>query len=229
MRVLLVEEDRYWADQVVSALAPHTSALTVAYKCKEALKLMAHAPYHVVIVSSRLHRGYADDLYGQLRITDPFAQLLALVVQPHADDQVARLGGLDVDGFLKIPCPHPELVAHVRAAVRRAVDRVERADIILESKKQAVRRRGRLIPLAKMEFALLIALVRANGAVLSDEQLQRRTRHLGPWRVRQTVMTLRRKLGEPGVISSVRGIGYRFEPVDPRARELRSPGSPASG
>ncbi|MGH3862934.1 winged helix-turn-helix transcriptional regulator [Actinokineospora sp.] len=232
MKVLLVEEGRYLADHVEATLEPHASVLAVAHNDKEAIELLATDSFHVVIVSSRPHCGQDVDLCGQLRIVDPFAQLLALVVEPHADEQIARLSGLDVDGFLTVPCPPAELVARVRAAVRRASSRVERADIVLESKKQGVRRSGGLIPLAKKEFALLIALMRANGAVLSAEQLHRRTRHLGPWRVRQTVMTLRRKLGEPEVIRSVRGFGYRFEPLSPHGcspPDFVSCGSPSSG
>ncbi|SDI18109.1 DNA-binding response regulator, OmpR family, contains REC and winged-helix (wHTH) domain [Actinokineospora alba] len=228
MRVLLIEENQYLSDWVVGVLARHASLLTVASSGKEAIAALAVDPYQVVILNPAVPRGHLHDLCGQLRVTDPFAQLLALVVQPHTDEQIARLGRLDVDGFLTIPCPAPELVARVRAAVRRTADRVERADLVVESKNHEVRREGRVIPLAKKEFALLIALMRANGAVLSVEQLKRRTRHLGPWRVRQTVMTLRRKLGEPEVIRSVRGFGYRFErfvPGDSRSGDLVSCGS----
>jgi len=211
MKILMVEEDQYLADQVVSVLAKHATFVTVAQSKKDALDRLAVETYHVVIVNSRLELNRGDDLCGQLRIADPFAQLLALVLQPDADEKIARFDRLDVDGFLTIPCPPQEFVARVRAAVRRVAGKVERADIVLESKTGEVRREGRRIPLAKKEFALLVALMRANGAVLSAEELKRRTKYLGPWRVRQTVMTLRRKLGEPELISSVRGFGYRFD------------------
>lgn len=207
--VLLVEPDDRIAALVTAALDGEMSVAVVRSR-QAAIEALATAPYEVVAIGAAAGGPRIGELCDQLRITDPGAQLLALVVQPDAARQIARLGLVDVDGFLVLPCPRPELLARVRAARRRAVDRVERAGVVVKPRGREVRRHGRVIPLAKTEFALLVALLRANGAVLSVEQLTGRTRHLGRWRVRQTVMTLRRKLGDPVVIHSVRGFGYRF-------------------
>lgn len=75
-------------------------------------------------------------------------------------------------------------------------------------------RDGRYVPLAKKEFAVLAELLRANGATVSAEQLLEKAwdEHVDPFTgvVRLTILKLRRKLGEPGVVETVTGVGYRI-------------------
>jgi DNA-binding response OmpR family regulator len=111
-----------------------------------------------------------------------------------------------------------ELAARVHALGRRARPAaqpvLERAGIRLEPVRREVYRDGRYVPLSRKEFAVLAELLRAEGGVLSAEDLLERAwdEHIDPFTnvVRVTVMTLRRKLGEPPVIVTVPGSGYRI-------------------
>ncbi|GAA4148623.1 hypothetical protein GCM10022416_43050 [Actinomadura keratinilytica] len=75
-------------------------------------------------------------------------------------------------------------------------------------------RDGRYVPLARKEFAVLAELLRADGAVVSAEVLLEKVwdEHADPFTgaVRLTILKLRRKLGEPPVIETVKGAGYRI-------------------
>jgi DNA-binding response OmpR family regulator len=75
-------------------------------------------------------------------------------------------------------------------------------------------RDGRYVPLAKKEFAVLAELLRAGGATVSAEQLLEKAwdEHVDPFTgvVRLTILKLRRKLGEPAIVETVTGVGYRI-------------------
>jgi DNA-binding response OmpR family regulator len=89
---------------------------------------------------------------------------------------------------------------------------LERAGIRLDSHRREVYRDGRYIPVARKEFGVLIELLRAEGAVVSAEELLERVwdEHIDPFTnvVRVTVMKLRRKLGDPPVVLTEPGVGY---------------------
>jgi DNA-binding response OmpR family regulator len=131
-----------------------------------------------------------------------------------------RVEGLEIgaDDYLPKPFAFSELVARVRALGRRATvplpPVLERAGISLDPGRREVLRDGRSIQLAPKEFAVLEVLMRAGGAVVSAEQLLEKAwdEHTDPFTnvVRVTVMTLRRKLGDPAVIVTVPGSGYRI-------------------
>jgi len=91
---------------------------------------------------------------------------------------------------------------------------LERAGIRLDGPRREVYRDGRYIPVARKEFGVLAELLRAEGAVVSTEELLERVwdEHIDPFTnvVRVTVMKLRRKLGEPPVVETVAGVGYRI-------------------
>lgn len=132
-------------------------------------------------------------------------------------DRVAGLS-LGADDYLGKPFAFAELVARVRALARRAVPAVppvlERAGIRLDPARREVGRDGRPVALSPKEFAVLEVLMRARGAAVSAEQLLEKAwdENADPFTnvVRVTVMTLRRRLGEPQVILTVPGAGYRI-------------------
>src|SRR4029078_2164726 len=136
-----------------------------------------------------------------------------------AGELADRVEGLDLgaDDYLAKPFAFAELVARVRALGRRARPAtppvLERAGVRLDPARREVTRDGRFIALSRKEFAVLEELLRADGAVVSAEQLLERAwdEHIDPFThvVRVTTITLRRKLGEPGVIETVPGVGYR--------------------
>jgi DNA-binding response OmpR family regulator len=111
-----------------------------------------------------------------------------------------------------------ELVARVRALGRRSAPALppvlERAGVRLDPGKRLVSRDGEEIALTKKEFAVLEELMRAEGAVVSQEDLLDKAwdENIDPFTnvVRVTMMTLRKKLGEPQVIETVPGVGYKL-------------------
>lgn len=84
----------------------------------------------------------------------------------------------------------------------------------LDPARHEVFRDGRYVPLSKKEFAVLAELLRADGATVSAEQLLEKAwdEHVDPFTgaVRLTILKLRRKLGEPGLVETVTGVGYRI-------------------
>ena len=122
------------------------------------------------------------------------------------------------DDYLPKPFAFSELTARVRALGRRTSvplpPVLERAGIKLDPNRREVFRDGKEVQLAPKEFAVLEVLLRSEGAVVSAEQLLEKAwdENTDPFTnvVRVTVMTLRRKLGEPAVIVTVPGSGYRI-------------------
>jgi len=93
------------------------------------------------------------------------------------------------------------------------------ADVVLDPAKRTVTRRGSVLELTRKEFGVLEVLMAAGGAVVSSEELLERVwdENADPFTttVRVTVMTLRKKLGEPGIIDTVVGSGYRVPAESP--------------
>jgi DNA-binding response OmpR family regulator len=133
------------------------------------------------------------------------------------DDLVQGLS-LGADDYLPKPFRFAELVARIRALARRSTPSrppvLVHGDIELDPARRSVLRRGTEIQLARKELAVLEALMVADGATVSAEELLERVwdEQIDPFTnvVRMTVMTLRRKLGEPSVIETVIGVGYRL-------------------
>jgi DNA-binding response OmpR family regulator len=132
-------------------------------------------------------------------------------------ERVAGLG-LGADDYLTKPFAFAELVARILALGRRsrpaAPPVLERAGIRLDPHRRDVSRDGGQLELSKKEFAVLAELLRADGGVVSAEQLLEKAwdEHTDPFTgvVRFTIMMVRRKLGDPPVIETVPGVGYRI-------------------
>src|SRR5690606_37053186 len=125
---------------------------------------------------------------------------------------------LGADDYMAKPFAFAELVARVRALARRATPPLppvlRRQGITLDPANHTVERDGRPISLTPKEYAVLEVLMRANGTVVSAEGLLEKAwdENADPFTnvVRVTVMTLRKKLGDPPVIRTVQGAGYRI-------------------
>jgi DNA-binding response OmpR family regulator len=132
------------------------------------------------------------------------------------DDLVAGLA-LGADDYLPKPFRFAELVARLRALARRSGAArpavLEAADVVLDPARRTATRAGRPLDLTPKELAVLEVLLAAQGAVVTPEELVEKAwdEQLDPLSntVRMTVMTLRRKLGDPPLIATVRGSGYR--------------------
>jgi DNA-binding response OmpR family regulator len=217
MRVLVVEDERLLADTITAGLRKHAMAVDVAYDGDGALERLAVNDYDVIVLDRDLPVVSGDDVCRTLVESGTQTRILMLTAATAVNQRVAGLG-LGADDYLTKPFAFAELTARIQALARRsrpaAPPALERAGIRLDPHLRTVTRDGEHIPLSRKEFAVLAELLRADGGVVSAEQLLEKAwdEHIDPFTgvVRFTVMMLRRKLGQPPVIETVPGAGYRI-------------------
>ena len=217
MRVLVVEDERLLADTITAGLRNRAIAVDVAYDGDAALERLAVNDYDVIVLDRDLPVVSGDDVCRTLVESGAETRILMLTAATAVKERVAGLG-LGADDYLTKPFAFAELTARIQALARRArpaaPPALERAGIRLDPHLRTVTRDGEHIPLSRKEFAVLAELLRADGGALSAEQLLEKAwdEHIDPFTgvVRFTVMMLRRKLGQPPVIQTVPGVGYRI-------------------
>ncbi|MEO3794418.1 response regulator transcription factor [Nonomuraea sp. B10E15] len=217
MRVLVVEDERILAEAIAEWLRDETHAVDLAHDGESALERIAVNDYDVVVLDRDLPRVHGDDVCKELVASDSDARVLMLTAAAQLDDRVTGLS-IGADDYLPKPFAFPELAARVLALGRRSRPAtppvLRRAGITLDPARREVYRKGRFVPLSKKEFAVLAELMRANGAVVSAEQLLEKAwdEHADPFTgaVRLTILKLRRKLADPPVVETVPGVGYRI-------------------
>lgn len=217
VRVLVVEDERVLADAIATGLRREAMAVDVAYDGGAALEKVAYIDYDVIVLDRDLPVVHGDEVARRLVADRSASRILMLTAAGDVDDKVEGLG-LGADDYLAKPFVFIELVARVRALGRRSAPALppvlERAGVRLDPGKRLVERDGKEIQLTKKEFAVLEELLRADGAVVSQEDLLDKAwdENIDPFTnvVRVTMMTLRKKLGEPQVIETVPGVGYKL-------------------
>jgi DNA-binding response OmpR family regulator len=217
MRVLVVEDERLLADTISSGLRRHSMAVDVAYDGEGALERLGINDYDVVVLDRNLPRLSGDEVCASLVSSGHAARILMLTAATAVSERVTGLG-LGADDYLTKPFAFAELVARVHALGRRARPPappvLERAGIRLNPNRHTVTRDGEAVSLSRKEFAVLAELLRADGGVVSAEHLLEKAwdENTDPFTgvVRFTIMMVRRKLGEPSVIETVPGVGYRI-------------------
>ena len=160
---------------------------------------------------------HGDEVCRQLVSSGAETRVLMLTAAAAVRERVTGLG-LGADDYLTKPFAFAELSARVHALARRTrpalPPRLVRAGVEVDTARREVRRDGELVPLSNKEFAVLVELLRAQGAVVSAEDLLDRAwdENIDPFTnvVRVTMMTLRKKLGDPQVIETVPGVGYKL-------------------
>jgi DNA-binding response OmpR family regulator len=217
VRILVVEDERLLADAVAEGLRRESFAVDVAYDGDGALQRLGVNEYDVLILDRDLPTVDGDEVCRRVIASLPETRILMLTAASAVAERVAGLS-LGADDYLGKPFAFTELVARVRALGRRARAAappvLERGDLRLDPNRREVFRAGLYVPLTRKEFAVLEELLRASGAVVTAEQLLERAwdEHIDPFTnvLRVTVMTLRRKLGDPPVIETVPGVGYQI-------------------
>jgi DNA-binding response OmpR family regulator len=216
MRILVVEDEPLLADAVAKWLRGEAHAVDVVNDGGAALERIGVHDYDVVVLDRDLPVVHGDDVCRALG-TSSEARVLMLTAAADIDDRVAGLT-LGADDYLPKPFAFRELSARVGALGRRARPAappiLQRGDILLDPHRREVYRNGRYVPLSRKEFAVLAELLRANGAAVSAEQLLEKAwdEHTDPFTnaVRMTILKLRRKLGDPPVVQTDPGVGYRI-------------------
>jgi len=216
MRVLVVEDNSVVADAVAEGLRDEGIAVDVAYDGSAGLDKVTVNTYDVIVLDRDLPRLHGDALCQQIVGSPSTSRILMLTAAALVQDRVNGLN-LGADDYLAKPFDFSELVARVRALARRSPSTppvLTRGDLIVDRARRAVTRAGRPVPLARKELGILEVLVSADGAAVTAEQLLEQVwdEHADPFTnaVAVTVLRLRRKLGEPPVIETVIGGGYRI-------------------
>ncbi|MCM2390847.1 response regulator transcription factor [Streptomyces albipurpureus] len=217
MRVLVVEDEPMLADAIAEWLREEAHAVDVAFDGAAALERADINDYDVIVLDRDLPAVHGDDVCRTLVNSGTVARVLMLTAAADVADRVNGLG-LGADDYLTKPFAFPELSARVHALGRRSRPAVppvlRRAGISLDPARREVFRDGRYVPLSRKEFAVLAELLRADGTVVSAEQLLEKAwdENADPFTgaVRLAVLKLRRKLGGPPIVETVTGAGYRI-------------------
>ncbi|MGI5455028.1 response regulator transcription factor [Streptomyces sp. CA-249302] len=216
MRVLLVEDEQPLAGYIATGLRKHGFAVDLAGDGAVALEKSEVNSYDVVVLDRSLPVVHGDTVCRRLAARGA-TRILMLTAFGAVEDRVDGLL-LGADDYLGKPFAFAELVARVHALARRSAPArptvLRAADVTLDPARLTAERAGRLLSLAPKEFGVLTQLLSAGGAVVSAETLLEKVwdEHADPFTnaVRITVGTLRRKLGDPPLIETVTGAGYRL-------------------
>ena len=217
MRVLIAEDERRLADAIARGLRREGMAVDLAPDGSDALVKARVIRYDVLVLDRELPGIHGDDVCRAVRDERPETGILMLTAAGTLEDVVQGLS-LGADDYLPKPFRFAELVARIHALARRASPSrppvLNHGDLELDPARRTLTRAGEPIDLARKEFAVLETLMGADSATVSAEELLERVwdEHTDPFTnvVRMTIMTLRRKLGDPAVIETVIGVGYRL-------------------
>jgi DNA-binding response OmpR family regulator len=217
MRVLVVEDSLSLADVLVEGLRDQGMAVDAAHDGLEAAAKLDLNAYDVVVLDRDLPGIHGDALCQMITDRDDRAMVLMLTAAGAPGERVTGLG-LGADDYLGKPFHFPELVLRIRALARRkpsARPRMLRAaGIELDPVRRTVTRDGTHLDLSLKEFGVLEALMLAAPAFLRAEDLLEQVwdEQADPFTntVTVTIGRLRRKLGDPPVISTKPGVGYQI-------------------
>jgi DNA-binding response OmpR family regulator len=216
VRVLVVEDHVVLANRIGEGLRDAGFAVDVVYDGASALQRTTITDYDVVVLDRDLPAVTGDRVCRQLVRDRSPSRILMLTAAADVD---ARVDGLELgaDDYLGKPFAFHELIARIRALGRRGPGLpavVQRGDLMVDRARHRASRAGIPLTLTRKEFGVLECLAGADGAALSAEELLEHVwdAHSDPFsnRVAVTVGRLRRKLGDPPLIETVIGVGYRL-------------------
>lgn len=223
MRVLIVEDEPLMAESIRDALRLEAIASDVALEGEHALELLSYNDYDVAILDRDIPGPSGDEIAGHIVAAGRRLPIIMLTAADRLDDKQSGFE-IGADDYLTKPFELRELVLRLRALHRRRdVSRppvLEAAGLTLDPFRREVYREGRYIALTRKQFAVLEVLMSHAGGVISAEELLEKAwdEHADPFTnaVRITVSTLRKRLGEPALIETVPGVGYRIGADDAR-------------
>ena len=215
MRILVVDDEPSVRDALDRALRLDGYRVRVAQDGREALDLLADDPPDAVVLDVLMPAPDGLEVTRRLRAAGDRTPVLLLTARDAVQD---RVKGLDAgaDDYLVKPFALEELTARLRALLRRtatpAAETLRLADLRLDTGGLTVERAGRRVELTRTEFLLLELLLRHPRQVLTRGQIFEHVwgYDFGPSSNSLEVYVgyLRRKLGDPRLIHTVRGVGY---------------------
>jgi two-component system response regulator VanR len=226
MRVLVVEDEPYMAEAIRDGLRLEAIAADVAGDGDAALELLSVNAYDIAVLDRDVPGPTGDEIAEHIVASGDGMPILMLTAADRLDDKAAGFER-GADDYLTKPFELRELVLRLRALDRRRAHSRppvrELAGLRLDPFRREVHRDGRYVALTRKQFAVLEVLVAADGGVVSAEELLARAwdENADPFTnaVRITVSGLRKRLGEPWVIVTVAGVGYRIDTRPDAGRE----------
>jgi DNA-binding response OmpR family regulator len=217
VRVLVVEDDAELADAIGVGLRREQMAVDVAYDGVTGLERALFTGYDVIVLDRDLPGRHGDEICAELLAAGSRSRVLMLTAAATIEDRVDGLGR-GADDYLPKPFAFAELVARIRALLRRAQPALPpvlaSGNVLLDPGRRIALRAGEPLDLGPKEFGVLELLLAAEGRVVSAEELLERVwdEMADPFSsaVKVTVSRLRRKLGDPPVIETVAHAGYRM-------------------
>jgi two-component system response regulator VanR len=226
MRVLVVEDEPYMADAIRDGLRLEAIAADIARDGDSALELLAVNSYDLAVLDRDIPGPSGDEVAKRIVTCGSGIPILMLTAADRLDDKASGFE-LGADDYLTKPFELRELVMRLRALERRRAHARppvrEIAGLRLDPFRREVHRDGRYVALTRKQFAVLDVLIAAEGGVVSAEELLERAwdENADPFTnaVRITVSGLRKRLGEPEIIATVAGVGYRVSTQPDTGRE----------
>ncbi|MFH8411230.1 response regulator transcription factor [Streptomyces sp. NPDC018019] len=218
MRVLVVENEPYMAEAIRVGLRLEAIAADIAGDGDTALELLSTNAYAIAVLGRDIPGPTGDEIAQHIVASGGGMPILMLTAADRLDDKASGFK-LGADDYLTKPFDMRELVLRLRALDRRRAHSRppvrEVAGLRVDPFRRGVYREGRYIALTRKQFAVLEVLVAAEGGVVSAEELLERAwdENADPFTnaVRITVSALRKRLGEPWLIATVPGVGYRID------------------
>ncbi|MBX9689011.1 MAG: response regulator transcription factor [Candidatus Obscuribacterales bacterium] len=220
-KILLVEDEPALSSAIKEWLADEFHLVEIAESGDQALELLAKTSYDLILLDWMLPNLSGVEICKQYRAGGGIAPVLMLTAKKSL---LAKETGLDsgADDYLTKPFHLRELSARVRALLRRpsqvAASVLELAGIRLDRSNLSVQKGTELLHLQPKEFALLELLMRNPGKPLSTESILDliwgTNTEVSAETLRSNIKTLRRKIdteGQPSIIVTVHGIGYKIE------------------
>src|SRR3954454_23763277 len=218
VRVLVIEDEPYMAEAIRDGLRLEAIAADIAGDGQTALALVAVNAYDIAVVDRDIPGPSGDEIAARIVASGSGMPILMLTAADRLDDKAFGFE-LGADDSLTKPFELKELVLRLRALDRRRANNRppvrEIAGLRVDPFRREVSRNGRYVALTRKQFAVLEVLVAAEGGVVSAEELLDRAwdENADPFTkaVRITVSALRKRLGEPWIIATVAGVGYRID------------------
>jgi DNA-binding response OmpR family regulator len=214
MRVLVVEDHATLAGRIAQGLRQAGMAVDAVHDGAAALEAAASTAYDVIVLDRDLPAVHGDQVCRKLAGSGP--RILMLTAAAQVEDRVDGLE-LGADDYLGKPFVFAELVARIRALSRRtpsAPPVLRSGDLTVDRARHRASRGSRPLALTRKEFGILETVLAADGALVSAEQLLEQVwgADVDPFSniVSVTMARLRRKLGDPPLIETVIGKGYRM-------------------
>ena len=217
MRVLIVEDEPFMAEAIRDGLRLEAISADIVGDGDGALELLGVNPYDIAVLDRDIPGPSGDEIAAHIVGTGSGMPILMLTAADRLDDKASGFE-LGADDYLTKPFELRELVLRLRALDRRRAHSRppvrQIAGLRLDPFRREVYRDGRYVALTRKQFAALEVLVAADGGVVSAEELLARAwdENADPFTnaVRITVSALRKRLGEPWLIATVPGVGYRI-------------------